>query len=362
MSNSSRRRLRRTCAECFEPPAGQFVAEPKLGDLSLKQNRTVVAPPSRDTEARARARNGPPLQPFPAPKSVKHTGLALNQCLLRRPLRNGCHSRGGKNRLRRGMAQSGNPSDRLAKDTLAIETDIIAHLGGRFLFGQHLGRDFDVDEVLARGDKAVFLGLGVPGGLASGRCGRRRGVLGYHSGIDFLLMVHDHVDGTAPLSVEGVAFKLTAVMGPSGCAKSTLAARAAGLPERGRGRVVRESARRAVAFQDPALLRWKTALDKAGFALLAEGPSHGERWDLALVSLAQVGLAPEARETYPGQLSGGMRPRASRWRPPPSAPGCRENWSPKAFRDQLEAKLDSKRPQHQEVPSVSRRTGGTGLS
>ena len=41
-----------------------------------------------------------------------------------------------------GMAQIGIPSYRLPKDTLAMETDIIVELGGRFLFGQGLGRDF----------------------------------------------------------------------------------------------------------------------------------------------------------------------------------------------------------------------------
>lgn len=105
-----------------------------------------------------------------------------------------------------GMAQIGIPSYRLPKDTLALETDIIVDLGGRFLFGQQLGRDFDIDDLFARGYKAVFLGLGCQVGMRLGVDGEDDACDGYFSGIDFLLKVHDHVDGTAPLSVEGEVF------------------------------------------------------------------------------------------------------------------------------------------------------------
>ncbi|ARE41988.1 Formate dehydrogenase-O, major subunit [Rhodovulum sp. P5] len=102
-----------------------------------------------------------------------------------------------------GMAQIGIPSYRLPKDTLAMETDIIVDLGGRFLFGQQLGRDFSVDDLFAQGYKAVFLGLGCQAGSRLGTEGEDVARDGYFSGIDFLLKVHDHVDGTAPLSLSG---------------------------------------------------------------------------------------------------------------------------------------------------------------
>ena len=105
-----------------------------------------------------------------------------------------------------GMAQIGIPSYRLPKDTLAMETDIIAELGGRFLYGQKLGRDFDIDDLFARGYQAVFLGLGCQAGSSLGVDGEGAAREGYHSGIDFLLKVHDHVDGTAPLRLEGEVF------------------------------------------------------------------------------------------------------------------------------------------------------------
>ncbi len=105
-----------------------------------------------------------------------------------------------------GMAQIGIPSYRLPKDTLALETDIIADLGGRFLFGQQLGRDFAIDDLFARGYKAVFLGLGCQAGSSLGVDGEEGARGGYYSGIDFLLKVHDHVDGIEPLKLEGEVF------------------------------------------------------------------------------------------------------------------------------------------------------------
>jgi formate dehydrogenase beta subunit len=102
-----------------------------------------------------------------------------------------------------GMAQIGIPSYRLPKDALAMETDIIVDLGGRFLYGQQLERDFAIDDLFAQGYKAVFLGLGCHAGSKLGVAGEDEGHQGYFSGIDFLLKVHDHVDGIAPLALKG---------------------------------------------------------------------------------------------------------------------------------------------------------------
>ncbi|RYH10813.1 FAD-dependent oxidoreductase [Tropicimonas sp. IMCC6043] len=102
-----------------------------------------------------------------------------------------------------GMAQIGIPSYRLPKDTLAMETDIIVELGGRFRYGQALGRDFSIDDLFAQGYKAVFLGLGCQKGTALGIEGEEAAREGYYSGIDFLLRVHDHVNKVAPLDLKG---------------------------------------------------------------------------------------------------------------------------------------------------------------
>lgn len=126
--------------------------------------------------------------------------------------------------------------------------------------------------------------------------------------VDF---AHDGVAALEDVSFEAPAGKLTAIMGPSGCGKSTLIALASGLLEPDRGRVVNDCMRLAVAFQDPALLPWKTARDNVGFALLAEELSRDERRNRADSLLAEVGLAREAWDKYPRQLSGGMRQRVA---------------------------------------------------
>jgi formate dehydrogenase (NADP+) beta subunit len=103
-----------------------------------------------------------------------------------------------------GMAAIGIPSYRLPKDVLHSETDIITALGGRFLFNQSMGRDFGIDDLFARGYRAVFLALGCQQGSLMGVPGEDRAAIGYETGISFLLKVHDHIAGTrlTPLSGE----------------------------------------------------------------------------------------------------------------------------------------------------------------
>ena len=127
-------------------------------------------------------------------------------------------------------------------------------------------------------------------------------------GVDF---AYDGVLALEGVSFEAPAGKLTAIMGPSGCGKSTLIALAAGLVAPDAGRVVNRCERLAVAFQDPALLPWKTARDNVGFALLAEKQSRAERGKRAGALLAEVGLPREAWDKCPRQLSGGMRQRVA---------------------------------------------------
>jgi formate dehydrogenase beta subunit len=102
-----------------------------------------------------------------------------------------------------GMASIGIPSYRLPKAVLKSETDIIAALGGQFKYGQRLGRDFRVADLLADGYKAVFLGLGCQEGTVMGVADEDLTLGGYESGIGFLLKVHDHVAGTKPVKLSG---------------------------------------------------------------------------------------------------------------------------------------------------------------
>jgi formate dehydrogenase beta subunit len=102
-----------------------------------------------------------------------------------------------------GMARSGIPSYRLPKDVLKSETDTIELLGGRFLYGKRLGRDFSVQGLFDQGYKAIFLGLGCAEGTLLGVADEDPRLEGYYSGIDFLLKVHNHVEHGQPLELSG---------------------------------------------------------------------------------------------------------------------------------------------------------------
>ncbi|MGL6234691.1 MAG: ABC transporter ATP-binding protein [Segniliparus sp.] len=122
--------------------------------------------------------------------------------------------------------------------------------------------------------------------------------------------VLDHV------SVSAKPGELVALVGPSGCGKSTLLRLAAGLerPSQGAvyadGRVVgRPHPSRAVVFQDPTLLPWRTVRANVALGPQARGRQKEEA---ALVdeALGRVGLADFA-DAFPAQLSGGMAQRVA---------------------------------------------------
>ncbi len=111
----------------------------------------------------------------------------------------------------------------------------------------------------------------------------------------------------------------TALIGPSGCGKSTLLRIIAGLDHPDRGAVsiggaapiekCREGAL-GVAFQDPALLPWRTVRQNIALPLQVLRKSvakHASRID-QLIELVGLKGFEDAR---PGQLSGGMRQRVA---------------------------------------------------
>ncbi|WP_319542996.1 FAD-dependent oxidoreductase [uncultured Pseudodesulfovibrio sp.] len=121
-----------------------------------------------------------------------------------------------------GMASIGIPSYRLPKDVLRSETDIIERLGGRFLYGQKLGREFNVDGLFERGYKSVFLGLGCAEGRLLNVKGEDTSLAGYESGIEFLLRVHDHVEGGKPMDLAGDVVVVGGGNVAMDCARSAL--------------------------------------------------------------------------------------------------------------------------------------------
>jgi len=110
--------------------------------------------------------------------------------------------------------------------------------------------------------------------------------------------------------------KLTVMVGPSGCVKSTLIRLMAGFEKPTSGEIrldgepVTGPARdRLVLFQETALFPWMTTYDNILYGPRARGEVTKSTLEFAEFLLAKVGLQ-DFRKKYPTQLSGGMQRRA----------------------------------------------------
>ena len=130
-------------------------------------------------------------------------------------------------------------------------------------------------------------------------------------------------DGVSPLvAIERVSFtvragEFVAVVGPSGCGKSTILNLVAGLDRPSEGRILLnqvavEGPNPSVGFmlQKDLLLPWRSIVHNVEFGLEARAISRGERRRRALRELERCRLT-EFAQSYPYQLSGGMRQRAA---------------------------------------------------
>jgi len=111
--------------------------------------------------------------------------------------------------------------------------------------------------------------------------------------------------------------EFVALIGHSGCGKSTVLSMVAGLSEISGGGIILAAKElngagpdRGVVFQSPCLLPWLTALQNVmlGVNQVYYTASKQERLDLAKYYLSIVGLADDF-EKYPAELSQGMRQR-----------------------------------------------------
>jgi NitT/TauT family transport system ATP-binding protein len=110
-----------------------------------------------------------------------------------------------------------------------------------------------------------------------------------------------------------------ALMGPTGCGKSSLLRLVSGLVEPTEGTVVvrgdsaaaaRRSNEFGFVFQEPALLAWRTALNNVHLPLEVVGYPADRRISRCEELLNSVGLL-SFKDNYPHELSGGMKQRVA---------------------------------------------------
>ena len=111
------------------------------------------------------------------------------------------------------------------------------------------------------------------------------------------------------------ASEFVAIVGPTGCGKTTLLNVAAGLlrPRSGEMRVFGRrldglNRQAGYLFQQDAVMPWKTARDNVAIGLEVAGVARSQARERAQGWLKRVGLAAFA-DRYPHQLSGGQRKR-----------------------------------------------------
>lgn len=116
-----------------------------------------------------------------------------------------------------------------------------------------------------------------------------------------------------PIDMHLAATTITAVIGRSGCGKTTLLRCLGGLepPDHGSIRVGDGDLRReqtGYVFQEPRLMPWLTVAGNVGFGLFAWTP---DRRDAAVAEVLRIIGLPTAGGLLPKQLSGGMAQRVA---------------------------------------------------
>lgn len=124
-------------------------------------------------------------------------------------------------------------------------------------------------------------------------------------------LVLDHIDFTAHKR------EFICVVGPSGCGKSTLARLIAGLETHDEGAIFIDGSAvnepgpdRGMVFQSYSLFPWMSVKQNVMFGLTQSGMSKTNAESEALQWIDLVGLSKFA-ESYPHQLSGGMKQRVA---------------------------------------------------
>jgi NitT/TauT family transport system ATP-binding protein len=129
-------------------------------------------------------------------------------------------------------------------------------------------------------------------------------------------------NGTTLTAIENLSLtvhdkEFVCVLGPSGCGKTTLLRMIAGLDSASSGEILLDGERITginpkvgIVFQEYSLFPWRSVIDNIAFGLEMQGFARTERNRVAEQYLDLVGLT-QFRESYPSELSGGMRQRVA---------------------------------------------------
>ncbi|MEM6991405.1 MAG: ABC transporter ATP-binding protein [Myxococcota bacterium] len=129
-------------------------------------------------------------------------------------------------------------------------------------------------------------------------------------GIDF-----PQHDGTRLRVLDGVSLRVRdgeffSIVGPSGCGKTTLLDLVMDLATPSTGTIDVAAHRRAMVFQRPQLLPWRTVLDNAIYGVECRGELREQSRTEATELLDRMGLGKQLHE-HPDRLSEGMKQRVN---------------------------------------------------
>ncbi len=140
--------------------------------------------------------------------------------------------------------------------------------------------------------------------------------------IDVTVRYDNPRTGVSTLALDGFSVNVQSgeflcIVGPSGCGKTTFLSALDGLLPLTGGRIVvngkvvtRPGRDRAMVFQSPCLLPWRTVLRNVSYGLELQGTPRAEAVERARKLISLVGL--EGFEQYhPSELSGGMQQRVN---------------------------------------------------
>ena len=97
--------------------------------------------------------------------------------------------------------------------------------------------------------------------------------------------------------------EILAIMGESGCGKSTVLNLSAGLLKAQSGNIVSQAKKISYVFQDPRLFPWLTVVEN--IKAVSDLP------DSEIIKILDEMNLSDARDKYPNELSGGMKSRVS---------------------------------------------------